>query len=164
MSKNNHNGLHLTCPSFTEGFPIPKDYTADGQNASPPLAWTDPPEGTRSFALICDDPDAPSSKPWVHWVLFKLPGTATALPEGIPAETREVKNPAGALQGLNSWAKLGWGGPLPPVGHGTHHYHFKLYALDAAVSLPPSAGKEELLRAMTGHVLAEGELIGTYRR
>jgi Raf kinase inhibitor-like YbhB/YbcL family protein len=157
--------IGVSSSAFKPGDRIPQRHAChdEGKNVSPPLSWSGVPAGTRELALICDDPDAPSSKPWVHWILFKIPATATGLPEGI-AEQRDVKHPSGAQQGLNSWGKVGWGGPLPPEGHGTHHYHFKLYALDAPVTLAPGAGKEELLRAMTGHVLAEGELIGTYRR
>jgi hypothetical protein len=156
----------ITSSAFKPGDRIPQRhaYPDEGKNVSPALSWTGVPPATQELALICDDPDAPTAKPWVHWVLYKIAATAVGLPEGIPAEPKELKNPAGALQGLNDWKRVGWGGPLPPEGHGTHHYHFKLYALDAPLALEAGATKDELLRAMTGHVLAEGELVGTYRR
>ena len=159
MSKNHHNGLHLICPSFTEGFPVPRDYTADGQNASPPLAWTDPPEGTRSFALVCDDPDAPRGT-WVHWVVWNIPADARELPPGLPPEA-SLSN--GARQGSNDFGRIGYGGPAPPPGK-PHRYFFKLYALDTLLALDGGATKEQLLEAIRGHQLAEGRLFGVYSR
>jgi len=152
--------------AFKPGERIPPRhaYPDEGKNVSPELQWSGVPPATKELALLCDDPDAPAPQPWVHWVLYRIPPTVNGLPEGISPEARELKNPAGAAQGINSWKKLGWGGPLPPPGHGTHHYYFKVYALDAPLGLAPGATKDELIRAMTGHVLAEGELIGTYRR
>jgi Raf kinase inhibitor-like YbhB/YbcL family protein len=110
-----------------------------------------------------DDPDAPRPEPWVHWVLYKLPPTLSGLPEAL-SKTPTLSDPAGALQGNNSWSRVGYGGPMPPPGHGVHHYHFKLYALDAALNVAPGLDKQQLLAAMKGHILAEGELIGTYQR
>ena len=121
------------------------------------------PAGTKDLALICDDPDAPTPRPWVHWVIYKIPIHKTMLPEGVAAEGRP-RDPAGVLQGVNSWGTLGYRGPAPPRGHGLHHYHFKLCALDAGLELGPAADKDAVLAAMKGHVLAEGELIGVYQR
>ena len=157
MSKN--HDLGLKCPYFSEGFPVPKDYTADGQNASPPLQWGEPPAGTKSFALICDDPDAPRGT-WVHWVIYNLPADVRQLGPAMPAE---ATLPNGARQGTNDFKRIGYGGPAPPPGK-PHRYFFKLYALDALLSLAPGATKEQLLEAMRGHQLAEGKLFGVYGR
>lgn len=149
--------LTLTSAAFAAGAPIPQRfaYTGEGENVSPPLAWSGVPAGAQELALICDDPDAPSSEPWVHWVLYGIPASASGLAEG---ET------GGAVAGQNGWGEAGWGGPFPPPGHGVHHYHFKLYALDAPVGLAPGATKPALLQAIEGHVLATAELVGTYER
>jgi len=157
--------IAVTSGAFKPGERIPQRhaYPEEGKNVSPALSWSGVPPATMELALLCDDPDAPTPQPWVHWVIYRIPASAAGLPEGI-ADSREVRNPVGALQGMNSWKRIGWGGPLPPAGHGIHHYHFKLYALDAPLALPAGATKDELLRAMTGHVLAEGELIGTFQR
>lgn len=156
--------MALTSSAFAEGQAIPKKYTADGADVSPPLAWSDVPDGTREFALICDDPDAPTPKPWVHWVIYKLPGELRSLAEAIPPQPR-LDEPAAALQGANSWSsgqKIGYRGPAPPKG--THRYFFRIYALDAPLAVEAGLTKDELLKAMTGHVLAEGVLMGTYAR
>lgn len=159
--------IEVTSTAFGPGKPIPKKYTGEGQDVSPPLAWSAVPEGTKEIALICDDPDAPTPQPWVHWVIYKIPAEAGGLPEGI-ARTASLSQPAGALQGTNSWPEgqnnIGYRGPMPPPGHGVHHYHFKLYALDAPLSVAPGLDKSGLLRAMDRHVLAEGVLTGTYER
>ncbi len=156
----------LSSSAFEPNRDIPAKYTADGEDVSPPLSWQGVPEGTQEFVLICDDPDAPTPDPWVHWVMYKIPGSTRSLPEAIPPQER-LEQPAGALQGVNSWhtgRRIGYRGPSPPPGSGVHHYHFKLYALDAPLDLPPGATKEEVLRAIQGHVLAQAELVGTYRR
>jgi hypothetical protein len=151
--------MKLTCTGFEDGQPIPVQYTGDGADVSPPLRWTDAPAGTRSFALICDDPDAPAGT-WVHWVIYGLPAATKELPERIStAETL----PSGARQGLNDFRRVGYAGPLPPPGK-PHRYFFKLYALDAELPLKSRAAKPELLRAMEGHILAEAQVMGTYRR
>jgi len=150
--------FQLTSLAFNAGEPIPRKYTCDGENISPPLQWTGSPADTKSFALIADDPDAPVGT-WVHWVLYNIPASSTHLPKALP---NSATLPDGSVQGTNSWPKLGYGGPCPPSG--THRYYFKLYALDARTSLPSSATKEQLLSAMQGHVLAQTELMGTYRR
>ena len=155
--------MKLTSSSFAAGGKIPQRFTGDGRDASPALAWSDVPDNTRELVLVVDDPDAPSPQPWVHWVLYKIPAGTAALAEGMSksATPSEVR---GALQGKNSWGRLGYGGPAPPRGHGVHHYHFKLYALDTALDVPQGMDKNGLLARMKGHVLSEAELIGTYQR
>jgi Raf kinase inhibitor-like YbhB/YbcL family protein len=150
--------IKVTSTAFEEGGMIPKRYTCDGTDVSPPLAWTSVPEGTKSIALICDDPDAPMGT-WVHWVLFNLPADVKELAESVPSE-KKLGN--GAIQGTNDFRKIGYGGPCPPGG--THRYYFKLYALDTELNLQAGATKRELLKAMKGHILAEGQLMGKYRR
>ena len=149
--------------AFSSGQTIDRQYTGDGKDISPPLSWSNLPAGTKELALIVDDPDAPTPQPWVHWVIYKIPANLTALPEGIATDPKPPQVP-GALQGRNSWSAVGYGGPAPPRGHGVHHYHFKLYALDAPLTVKPALDKQALLQAMAGHILAEGELIGTYQR
>jgi hypothetical protein len=150
--------IQVTSPAFAEGAMIPAKYTGDGDDASPPLRWSDAPDGTKSFALIADDPDAPMGT-WVHWVLFNLPADARELPEAVPSEGTL---PSGARQGRNDFRKIGYGGPMPPSG--THRYYFKLYALDTALDLKPGATKAQLVKAMEGHVLGQGQLMGKYSR
>lgn len=151
--------LTVTSTAFREGQPIPAKYTCQGADVSPPLAWEAPPEGTQSLALICDDPDAPVGT-WVHWVLYALPPGTRQLPEHVPAHETL---PDGARQGVNDFRRVGYGGPCPPPGR-PHRYFFKVYALDRALELPPRATKAQLLQAMAGHILAEGQLMGTYQR
>ena len=158
--------LQVTSSAFAQGKPIPKKYTGEGEDVSPPLAWSGAPAGTKELALICDDPDAPQTESWVHWVIYKIPADATALPEGIEQKP-QPKEPAGAMQGQNSWPKgqnTGYRGPMPPPGHGIHHYYFKLYALDAELSVQPGLDKKAVLDAMRNHILADGVLMGTYER
>ena len=149
----------LTSSAFQANQPIPKKYTCDGSDTSVPLTWTDPPENSKSFALICDDPDAPG-KTWVHWVLFDIPANTKELAEGIPAK-QKLDN--GAVQGKNDFGKIGYGGPCPPPGS-AHHYHFKLYALKETTGLKSQATKRQLLDAIKAHVAAEAQLVGTYKR
>lgn len=149
--------------AFDEGEPIPSRHARHGQNVSPPLDWTGVPDGAAELAMICDDPDAPSDRPWVYWVIYAIPPGTTRLPAGVEP-VRRLDEPAGALQGVNSWDEIGYGGPAPPPGDAPHHYHFKLYALDAELDLEPGLSKAGLLEAMQGHVLAEGALVGTFRR
>jgi Raf kinase inhibitor-like YbhB/YbcL family protein len=151
--------MELTSTAFAEGATIPKKHTGDGADTSPPLQWSAPPQGTRSLALICDDPDAPRGT-WVHWVLFNLPAPLRSLDEGVPAGETLTN---GARQGKNDFGNLGYGGPAPPRGK-PHRYFFKLYALDVLLDLPAGAGKDQLLAAMQGHILAEGQLMGLYGR
>ena len=150
--------IKLTSTAFEEGGLIPENYTCDGVDFSPPLAWSGVPEGTESLALIFDDPDAPMGT-WVHWILFNIPASVNGLPENIPPE-REIKT--GGMQGMNDFRKIGYGGPCPPGG--THRYYFKLYALDTVLNLNAGATKAQLIKAMEGHILAKGQLMGKYSR
>lgn len=152
--------LELKSSAFGPDQMIPRKYTCEGEDVSPALLWEGAPAGTKSFALICDDPDAPMGT-WVHWVLYDLPADAKGLEEGV---AKSEKLQSGAKQGKTNFGSVGYGGPCPPPGHGTHHYHFKLYALDAALDLQPGAAKNKLLQAMKGHILAETELVGLYKR
>jgi Raf kinase inhibitor-like YbhB/YbcL family protein len=149
--------MKLISPAFSENEAIPKQYTCDGTNISPALAWSEAPEGTQSFALIVEDPDSPS-KTWTHWIIFNIPITVEYLIENQGAEGQEVP----FLQGLTDFNAQKWSGPCPPQG--THHYHFTLYALDTMLDLPAGATKKELLSAMHGHILEKTTLIGTYQR
>ena len=152
--------MKLESSAFRDGQPIPQQYSRDGADTSPPLSWSGVPTGTRSLALICDDPDAPRGT-WVHWVYYDLPPSVTSLPPGV----RKAERPSsGGVQGRNDYKETGWGGPGPPKGHGVHHYNFRLSALDRELGLSPGATKAEVESAMQGHVLAEAKLTGTYRR
>ena len=151
--------IELTSTAFQPGDTIPKRYTGDGMDRSPPLTWSEPPSGTQSLALICDDPDAPRGT-WVHWVLFNLPGRTREVEEGVPT-TKTLSN--GAKQGTNDFGNIGYGGPAPPKGQ-PHRYLFKIYALDVTLDLSPGATKAQLLDAMKGHILAQGQLMGKYGR
>lgn len=150
--------IRITSPAFEEGGMIPRKYTCDGSDVSPPLVWTSVPEGAKTLALICDDPDAPMGT-WVHWVVFNIPASTRELPENIPPQKTLA---SGAKQGINDFGKIGYGGPCPPGG--THRYYFKLYALDTEINLEAGATKTELLKAMEGHILAQGQLMGKYKR
>ena len=151
--------LMLESSAFPQGGSIPKQYTCDGADVSPPLSWREPPSGTVSFALICDDPDAPGGT-WVHWVVYDIPGKIQKLAEGVPGKP---KLPDGTQQGKNDFKKLGYGGPCPPQGK-AHRYYFRLYALDATPGLVPGLTKFACLKAIEGHILAKAELMGTYAR
>jgi Raf kinase inhibitor-like YbhB/YbcL family protein len=154
--------LKITSTAFQSGGSIPSRYTCEGQDVSPPLAWSGAPANTKTFAVIVDDPDAPDpAKPqrvYVHWVVYNLPATATALRENAS----KTPLPKGAVQGRNDWGKAEYGGPCPPIGR--HRYFFKLYALDTELTGMSSPTKADLERAMKGHVLDSGELIGTYQK
>ncbi len=150
--------IKVTSSAFEHEGMIPVKYTCDGEDISPPLKWEGVPENARSIVLINDDPDAPMGT-WVHWVLYDLPADIKELQEGIPTD-EVLEN--GAKHGKNSWGKIGYGGPCPPGG--THRYFFKIYALDKMLNLKPGATKEEILKAMEGHIIAQGELMGRYRR
>jgi len=149
--------LKITSPAFRYGEMIPKKFTCDGPDVSPQLAWTGAPVGTKSFALICDDPDS-ARAPWVHWVIFNLPADLAGLEEDVP-KGKELET--GGRQGKNDFGRFGYGGPCPG---GLHRYYFKLHALDCMLDLEPGSTKEQLLRAMEGHILAQAELLGKYRR
>lgn len=150
--------IKVTSPAFGEGEMIPAEFTADGRDISPPLAWTGVPEGTKSIALINDDPDAPVGT-WVHWVVYNLPAEATSLEENMPPD-KTLAN--GTQQGTTDFGRIGYGGPAPPSG--THRYFFKVYALDTMLDLPTGATKGQVEKAMDGHVLGEGQLMGKYKR
>ena len=149
----------LTSSSFNNGGDIPKKFTCEGQDVSPAFSWNGAPQGVQSFALIADDPDAPAWT-WVHWVVYDLPAAAHQLPEGV-AKTDEVLG--GGRQGINDFRKVGYGGPCPPPGR-PHRYFFKLYALDSMLNLKPKASKRDVEQAMKGHILAQTELMGKYKR
>jgi Raf kinase inhibitor-like YbhB/YbcL family protein len=151
--------LTVTSAAFASGQPIPAKYSCQGEDISPPLKWTGAPAKTKSFALICDDPDAPGGT-WVHWVIWNLPVETSSLTENI-AKSETLPN--GGAQGRNSFGNIGYGGPCPPEGK-AHRYFFKVYALDSALTLPSSGGMEELLGAMRGHILAQGQWMGTFKR
>jgi Raf kinase inhibitor-like YbhB/YbcL family protein len=144
--------------AFQEGGMIPSKYTCDGQDISPPLAWTGVPETAKSIALIADDPDAPMGT-WVHWVMWNVPPNVHELAENV---AKDPELPDGSRQGMTDFKRPGYGGPCPPSG--THRYYFKIYALDKKLDLPGSTKKADLLKAMDGHVLAEGQLMGKYKR
>jgi len=154
--------LTLTSPSFGHQGEIPARHTCEGQDVSPALSWSGVPEGTKSFALIVDDPDAPDPKApkmtWVHWVLYDLPPHGSGLPEG----TRSSNLPPGTREGLNDWKRTGYGGPCPPIGR--HRYFHKLYALEIVLPDLRNPTKARLEEAMKGHVLAQAELMGTYQK
>lgn len=150
--------MHLSSPAFVNGQFIPREHTCDGRNDSPPLQWSAAPRATKSFALICDDPDAPDG--WVHWVLYNVPAKAHELPAALP---KEETLPDGAKQGTSDFKRIGYGGPCPPPGK-QHHYHFKLHALDTELKLKQPATKAALLEAMKGHVLADATVTGVYAR
>jgi Raf kinase inhibitor-like YbhB/YbcL family protein len=154
--------FELTSPHFVHDESIPRRFTCEGEDLSPALAWTGPPEGTRAFALVVDDPDAPDpaapQRTWVHWVLYDLPAHARGLPDGV----RGPNLPAGTRIGVNDWSRADYGGPCPPVGR--HRYFFKLYALDSPLGDLGRAGKADVEGAMQGHVLAQATLMGTYQK
>lgn len=157
--------IQITSPAFNDGEPIPQKYTGEGPDVSPPLNWTGIPEGTKELVLICDDPDAPTNEPWVHWVIYKLPADIKGLKEGVPRKTR-LTDPQGALQGKNSWPSgqnIGYRGPMPPRGP-AHRYYFKLYALEAKLAVEPGMEKKSILQEIQDHILATGQLMGTYKR
>lgn len=148
---------------FEDHTEIPKYYTGDGEDASPSLQWSGAPPETREYAIICEDPDAPQSTPFIHWLIYHLPAASGSLPERLAAqETLDI--PRRADQGMNSFGKIGYGGPLPPVGHGVHRYFFRLYALNAHLDLEPGATHEQLLGALEGKILESAQLVGTYKR
>ena len=150
----------LSSPAFADGTAIPVEHTCDGADVSPPLTWSDPPGGTRAFALIVDDPDAPAGT-WVHWVLYNLPPATAQLP-GVIAKV-ETLDLGGARQGRNDFRHPGYGGPCPPPGP-AHRYFFKLYALDTPLEVRPGAQKKDVEAVMRGHTLGVAQLMGTYAR
>ena len=155
--------LALNSPAFADNSDIPRKYALEGENISPPLKWSAGPEGTKSYAVIMEDPDVAQNPPFVHWLLFNIPADVLELPEGIPP-TPELLKPKGALQGKNDRGSIGYIGPNPPVEDPAHHYYFQIFALDTRLDLPVGTTREELLSAMEGHVLDSGQLIGSYDR
>lgn len=151
--------ISLNSTAFKEGERIPVKYTCDGQNISPPLAWDDLPQNAQTCSLIVDDPDAPGGV-FTHWILFNIPRNVRELTEGVPVHER-LQN--GALQGKNDFGKIGYGGPCPPRGT-AHRYRFIIYALDKSLDIKPGASKKQLIEAMQGHTIAQGQLIGIYQR
>jgi len=150
--------MELKSSAFATGGMIPTKYTCDGPDVSPPLSWSDVPAAAKTLALIADDPDAPMGT-WVHWVAWNIPPNARGLEEGVP---KKDSLPNGMKQGMTDFRSIGYGGPCPPSG--THRYFFKLYALDTSLNLPPSTTKKDLEKAMQGHLLQRGELLGKYAR
>jgi Raf kinase inhibitor-like YbhB/YbcL family protein len=150
----------LTSPAFSSGGPIPQKYTCQGEDISPALAWGDPPAGTKSFALIVDDPDAPGGT-WVHWLVYNLPPETRELAEGASKSSGGAQLPAGAVQGTSSFKRGDYGGPCPPSGQ--HRYYFRMVALDTLLDASPM-DKKALLQAMDGHILAQGEWMGVYQK
>jgi len=150
--------INVESSAFKEGQSIPKQYTCDGVNISPPLEWKGVPKNAKTLAIICDDPDAPAGT-WVHWVVYNLSANDMGLIENTPATEKLT---GGGLQGKNDFGKIAYGGPCPPSG--MHRYFFKMYALDAELDLRPGATKSDLLKAMEGHIVAQGQLMGTYSR
>jgi Raf kinase inhibitor-like YbhB/YbcL family protein len=167
------SAMKLTSSVFLNGAPIPREYSGMGIDQSPPLIWSDVPKGTQSFALICEDPDAPTQShprpegPWVHWVIYNIPASEHQLPEAL-ASRYELDRPVGCMQGRNDFTcpnNIGYRGPMPPPRSGPHRYFFRIYALDRQLDLPPKdANKHSLLAAMKGHLLAAAELMATFER
>jgi len=151
--------MKIVSPAFAEGTPVPVEHTCEGSGSSPGVAWSEIPVDTRSFALVCDDPDAPRGT-WVHWVLFNLPADAVELAPAVPPAP---ELPSGARQGINDSGSVGYGGPCPPRGR-RHRYFFRLYALDCTLNLAPGVKRPDLDQAMAGHVLADATLMGTFQR
>ena len=152
-------------PAMTTGETMPRVYTPDGRNLSPPITWRNLPPGTREIAVVCSDFGAGNPPPWVHWIIYSIPGSASGLPEGLPImeETPMPSELQGAIQGLNGWRRPYYRGPAPPAGT-PHLYHFKVYALDTELGLEPGLDREDLLRAMEGHIIGQGELVPVYER
>jgi Raf kinase inhibitor-like YbhB/YbcL family protein len=154
--------LVIRSPAFAEGGEIPVDHTCQGADRSPPLAWSGVPAGTRSLALVVEDPDAPDPRAptttWLHWLLYDMPPGTAGLPEGVSAAAL----PEGTREGNNDWRRTGWGGPCPPIGR--HRYYFRLFALDTALGDLRAPGRARLVEAMSGHVLAEAQTMGTYQK
>ena len=151
-------GMKLTSGAIAADGRIDARQSGYGQNLSPPLAWSSV-AGAKAYAIILEDPDAPGARPFVHWLIWNIPGSVTALPEGLPTNST-LQNPAAAIQGANDAAGTGYSGPHPPSG--VHHYHFRIFALDERLGLAPGAGHDALTHAMNGHVLAIGDLSGTF--
>jgi Raf kinase inhibitor-like YbhB/YbcL family protein len=155
--------LTVSSSAFKDGQPIPEEYTAYGKGRSIPLSWSNLPSGARSIAIIMDDPDAGTPRPFVHWVIYNIPAGTKSLETGLPTKPR-LDAPKGALQGSNSKNSTGYFGPRPPKGDPPHHYHIKVFALDQELKIEPGSDADTLLKAMSGHVLGRGQLIGTVQK
>jgi hypothetical protein len=155
----------VSSPRLKAGETMPRDYTPDGRNVSPPLTWANIPGNTEAFAVVCEDPDAGNPPPFVHWVIYNIPATATGVPEGVPIDPGAPMPPAiaGAVQGTSGFRRAIYRGPAPPPGK-PHHYHFVVFALDAKLNLTPGLTRAELLDAIKGHVVGQGELVAIYER
>lgn len=151
--------LTISSTAFEDGKMIPKVYTCDGEDRSPNIKWNEPPPGTKSFALICEDPDAPAGT-WIHWVIFNIPDTTRELAAGFPDA---AEFPGEIRQGRNDFGRIGYGGPCPPSGK-PHRYFFRIFALDQMLNLPPGSDRKELDQAMENHILSNGHLMGKYKR
>jgi Raf kinase inhibitor-like YbhB/YbcL family protein len=158
--------ITVTSPAFKHAQPLPVDYTADGKNISPPLAWSGLPPGTRELAVIHEDPTAPTPQPFVHWVIYKIPATAKDLPENISADPAAAMPTGlgGALQGVSGFRRPGYRGPAPPKPGRVHEYHFIVYALSEPLDVQAGLTKAQLLEAMKGKIIGQGHIIGTYER
>ncbi len=156
--------MPMQSTAFLNGEPIPQKYSQDGENISPPLSWSDVPAEAKELVLICEDPDAPMIQPFVHWMMFGLSPSTTSLPEHVPTEETVRAGGYRAMQSMNSAKSIGYVGPKPPAGHGPHHYHFQLFALNAPSFLAGRPDRDTLAKALDGKVIAMGELIGTYER
>ncbi|MFH1052352.1 MAG: YbhB/YbcL family Raf kinase inhibitor-like protein [bacterium] len=158
ISRNNKMDIKVTSTAFKDGEMIPSKYTCDGENISPQIAWTNYPKRTETFVLIADDPDAPMGT-WVHWVVYNIPTDDLEFKENFP---KDEKFENGTMQGTTDFRRVGYGGPCPPSG--THRYFFKIYALDVKLNVKPGLTKKEILKEMEGHIIAEGQLMGKYKR
>jgi hypothetical protein len=157
--------IAVSSPTLKMDETMPREYTPDGRNVSPPLTWTGAPAGTREFAVVCEDPDAGNPPPFVHWVIYRIPASAEGVPEGVPIDP-DATMPAeiaGAVQGLSGFRRAIYRGPAPPPGK-PHHYHFVVYAIDAVLNLKPGLNRAELLDAIKGHIIGQGELVAIYER
>ena len=159
--------MHIRSSVFRNNDKMPVRYTGEGQDISPPLTWSEAPRETQEFALICEDPDAPiragKDHPFIHWMIYGIPPSITSLPEGLLPQIKIIA-PFPTYQGVNSFGKAGYGGPLPPMGHGPHHYIFRLYALSMKSNLQPGVAKDEFLRTIQSRILATTEIVATYER
>ena len=151
--------IQVKSREFVANQEIPARYSQDGQNISPPITWSNIPAGAISIALLVEDPDAPLPQPFVHWIAFNIDPYVLTLPEGIPADEKTI-----VRQGKNSTLRIGWTGMAPPKGDTAHHYHFQVFALDEILPLENGCGRSALIKAMTGHVITRGELVGKFRR
>lgn len=165
MAQTAPQKIAVVSPVLAHDQPMPKDFTADGRNVSPPLTWSNVPVGTREFAVVLEDPDAGNPPPFVHWLMYKIPATARGLPENVPIDPAAAMpaDISGAVQGSNGFRRNIYRGPAPPPGR-PHHYHFVVYALDQALNLAPGLTRQQLLDAMKGHIIGQGEIVPTYER